>query len=271
MSTHSGHGGDFNTCPDPACVEHRRRYQKHWRYERAHGKKRLTDATPARLKIATLQGMGWSLRSIAAAADTSPTVISRITKGQASVQVKVGRAILAIDTEQVPSRASKQTIEPFVPRVGAVRRIQALLRMGWTHEEMFRRSGIRTGCVLHQQGRWITRSTHDALAAMYRELCTTLGPSERTRGRAERRGYLAPTEWNDIDLDPEPDALEPEDDDEIDEVVVQRVLAGERMHTTTAERYEIVRRWPSTGRPLADLERMGWKPERYKTEEEMSA
>ena len=51
---------------------------------------------------------------------------------------------------------------------------------------------------------------------------------------------------------------------ELDPVVVERLLAGDVVPTTIAEKREVVRRWSETGRSLSDLARMtGWKPERY--------
>lgn len=58
------------------------------------------------------------------------------------------------------------------------------------------------------------------------------------------------------------------DKDEIDHVVVHRVLAGDKRLAriaTKAEREFIVQMWTNGDRPLADLERItGWKPERYR-------
>jgi lambda repressor-like predicted transcriptional regulator len=202
---HSGHGGHYKTCTHPDCVQHRLRYQKRWRLDRSRGHKRLTDSTPVRLHLDTLRGAGWSLRSIAATAGISTTTASYLVNGQPTVKHSVATAILGVDPNQVPIRASKQTTEPFVSRVGTTRRIQALLFMGWTHVEMTARSGVRTAALLHQQGRWVTRSTHDKVATLYRDLSHRPGPSERTRTRARNRGYLGPASWDDIDLDEAPE------------------------------------------------------------------
>lgn len=73
---------------------------------------------------------------------------------------------------------------------------------------------------------------------------------------AKKNGWLPPLAWDDIDRDPEPPTAEPV---YLDEVVVDRILAGDRLDATPAERAEVVRRWLNTGRPLADLERLtGW-------------
>ena len=48
--------------------------------------------------------------------------------------------------------------------------------------------------------------------------------------------------------------------------ILDRILAGDPVPATTAERRAVVTAWPTTGRPLADLARLtGWKVERYHT------
>lgn len=120
--------------------------------------------------------------------------------------------ILAIPVDALPERPSAQTREPFVSRVGTVRRIQALIFMGWPHRELSTRSGLRTHPLLSQQGRWVTRTTHDKIAALYDELAMVPGPSLHSRGWARRLGYVGPLAWDDIDHDlaPNTDGTSPE-------------------------------------------------------------
>ena len=73
---------------------------------------------------------------------------------------------------------------------------------------------------------------------------------------------VPPLAWDDIDND-----LQPQSGDgvDLDEVVVDRILGGERLPATPAEKVEVVRRWLATGRRLADLERLtGWNGKREK-------
>lgn len=231
---HAGHLGEYRTCTHVDCTTHRDRYRKRWAYERSHGLKRLVDATPVRLHIASLIGAGWSYRAIAGASDVSPTTVHRVGRGlQATLQRAVAARIL--DVTGLPSRPTKGADEPFVPKVGTVRRIQALLYMGHRHEDIDPRSGV----ILNQQGRWVVRSTHDRIAAAFDRLAMQPGPSERTRRRARALGYLGPLDWDDIDLDAQP-VRAAEEEREVDEVAVQRRLAGERLELTVAERRMLV-------------------------------
>lgn len=244
-------------------------YTKKWRLDRDRGIKRTTSAEAARLHIATLRGASWSLRAIAAAAGVPVSSVARIAKGQqGTVTTRTAAKIRAVNPASVPHKPSAQTTEPFVPRVGSVRRIQALLFMGWGHDQMREHSGVRTAVVLHQKGLWVTRSTHDAIAAMFSELAMRQGPSARTRARAQQRGYASPLAWDDIDLDDAPAGSLEEILDEgpaYDEAAVVRRIEGDRhVQLSKADREEIARRWVAAGRPLVDLERFaGLNAHRY--------
>lgn len=267
MSLEHAHGVTNPKCKHPACIKACARYLKRWRYERSHGLLRLTDPAAVRLHIATLQGAGWSMRAIAAEAGTSPTTISRyMGHDAAKVTLVLVERIMSIDPEQIPSKASTQTTEPFVPRTGTVRRIQALMAIGYSHADLAAR-GIDSRNLLNQQGRWVTRTTHDNVAEKYRQLSRRPGPTDRSIREAVKRGYLGPAAWDDIDRDPEPEPEHTTDtttSDELDENVVERILTGDVVPATNAERREVVRRWPTTGRSLNELERLtGWKTERY--------
>ena len=159
-----------------------------------------------------------------------------------------------------------------VPAVGAQRRLQALMAMGWTSTEIGIAAGMRNRDrvlqVMHGQGgkpcTWVTRATHDQIAAVFDSL-SRVQPEltwvrRRTKNIAARNGYLPPAAWDDIDLDPEPPTAEPVD---VDEVVVDRIIAGDRLPATPAEKAEVVRRWLAAGRPLAHLEALtGWNGNR---------
>lgn len=179
-------------------------YGKQWRLDHARGIPRIVDANAAKRRIDTLVGQGWSLRAIAGAAGVAPTTTSRIHSGAPRTSRRVATAILAIPLDEIPTRPSTQTTEPFVPRVGSVRRIQALIFMGWPHHAMHARTGLRTQYLLSQQGRWVTRTTHDKIAALYDDLAMTPGPSNQTRGWAAKLGYVGPLAWDDIDRDEAP-------------------------------------------------------------------
>jgi hypothetical protein len=152
--------------------------------------------------------------------------------------------------------------------VEAGRRIKALIAMGWPHRIMTERLGFQTALVLSQQGRWITRRKHDAIAAMFEELCMTPGPSNQSRGWAAKYGYLPPLTWDDIDNDDEPlgDEVE-EDSGEVDEVAVQRRIAGDKsVNITKQEQRLVVEQMIEAGIGHGDIEeRTGLNPTRVRS------
>lgn len=269
------HGQINRLCIHPDCQRAYYRRNKTWQIDRNRGVYAITD-DPKQLEhiashIHALEAAGWSRRSIAAAAGISATAVSRLgNQRQAHVRHTTAAAILALDPHTLPTKAARGTTEPFVPKLGTTRRIQALIAIGWTHQALSQRSGVKTAVVLNQPGRWVTRTTHDKVTALYRDLAATPGPSRVNRERAARLGYRSPLAWHDIDHDPHPDDtdLVPEPQlrhhDQVDPVVVDRILAGDNLPATRAEKEAVVAAWTARGRTLKDLERhTGWKTDRY--------
>lgn len=161
-----------------------------------------------------------------------------------------------------------------VPALGYQRRVQALMRLGWTSPDIARAAGWpHRNYVLRvingQKGKpttWLERKTADALAAAYDQLSMVtpeMTPTRaRTKARATRLGYAPPLAWDDIDRDDAPTLGG--DDDQIDDVVVDRLVAGIRLPSTRAEKVEAMRRWVALGRSQASLCAVhGWQQGRY--------
>lgn len=181
-------------------------HQKRHRLRKLRGETAYIDATPARNHLATLLGAGWSIRSIAGVSGVPASTLSRFNNGtQTNARPTTIAAIVAINPDALADRTNNTAAEPFVSRVGTTRRIQALLYMGWGHRQMRDHSGLNTANLAHQQGRWVTRTTHDAVAAMYRDLSATRGPSTKAALYANRLGYAGPADWDDIDHDQAPE------------------------------------------------------------------
>lgn len=152
-----------------------------------------------------------------------------------------------------------------VDPVGARRRVEALQVMAYTQKNIAEASGLKPGNLSRMIRRdqvYIFRSTHDAIAATYNRLSMTFGPSELSRKVALQRGYLPPLAWDDETID-NPDAkpypIKPALTEKyarhyIDEVLVQRALAGHKVKANRVERLEIIRRWQALGRGLNTLD-----------------
>lgn len=165
--------------------------------------------------------------------------------------------------------------------VGVARRVQALVALGYT----FRQIGEALGVAHDQPQKWarqdsyVRSSTLERVAALYDAWSMTPAPQTTGRQRwstsyartvAAKNGWVPPLAWDDID-DPDENPtigadfhLEGDECQDIDPVVVARVLAGRPTPANPAERREIVRRCRREGRNLAELARLtGWKVERY--------
>lgn len=168
-------------------------------------------------------------------------------------------------------------VDRLVPKLGAVRRIRALMALGWPRRELARRAGYTGDAlagILNGRRQTILRATHELIVELYDQLSMTPGPSDRTRAIALEKGWDPPLAWEGIDIDaptalPDHGADSARSHDDVDEVLVNRVLNGDTAlaaGATNAERHLIVAAWPQTGRSINDLARAtGWKPERYLT------
>lgn len=159
--------------------------------------------------------------------------------------------------------------------LGSRRRIQALAAMGYAISDLSQRLGYdRSYLSQILKGRRVRSDTSAAIARLYDELSMT--PSDhplatRARRHAFAAGWSPPLAWDDIDHDEQPaTTTKPtrKADVYIDETVVLRVIEGERLPCTPAERAEVIARWVAADRPLNELARLtGWQVYRYVTKE----
>jgi lambda repressor-like predicted transcriptional regulator len=239
--THAGfyrHKRSGETPCEPCRVAYRR-HIKAWKLERDRSGPRIVSGDAVRAHVQALLDQGMSLRSIGKFSGVSASTISNVMSRPSSGINKRNEArILAL---AAPVYELEPEAETFVPRVGAVRRIQALLALGWTHAHMKAECGVLTHVLLSQSGGWVTQRNHNRVAAMFERLSMTPGPSSLTRARAARAGYLPPLAWDDGTID-DPGAWadlgSDEDVAQPDEVVVDRLLSGADWRAIGATRAE---------------------------------
>lgn len=156
----------------------------------------------------------------------------------------------------------------YIDATGTVRRIRALQALGWRYRDIDEAAGYGGRNWAHNlttQGR-VHLDTAEKVDLVYRRLGMTPGPSDRVRRHALKMGWPPPLAWDDIDTDEQPDFGG--HDDQIDPVVVDRLLAGERLPSSQAEKVEAMRRWLAQGRSEKSLcDAHGWKYGRYVTRE----
>lgn len=175
------------------------RYQKQWRNERAQGHRRIVPVEPVLERVRALREIGWSLHGIAKATGVAVQVLHLVEKGE--------KTMVHRDTEQAIMKVRAKDIfkcvkpEAMVPIIGARRRLQALLSIGWRHTDIAPLVGFATSNLTLPQTHSITRTKHDAMVRVYDELWDKPGPSRVTIERAVRAGYLPPLAWDDDTID----------------------------------------------------------------------
>lgn len=96
-----------------------------------------------------------------------------------------------------------------VPARGTVRRIRALVAIGWPMPMLSERLGAATPQTIQNlsrkpPGARIQVATARKINDLYVDLCMTPGPSRISATRARNKGWIPPLGWDDIDRDPEP-------------------------------------------------------------------
>lgn len=165
--------------------------------------------------------------------------------------------------------------------VGSVRRLQAMVHLGYSFAEIGRMIDRSRGQVrgwAYGRHDSVSPETAHRICRAFSKVCMTVPAPPDARGKrsvtlarnlARRNGWLSPLAWDDIDLDESPnDSMA---DNAIDEAIVLRFLDGDFTVAGSAkkpERDAIVYAYRKAGRNLAELERAtGWAAHRYGLQE----
>lgn len=261
-------------------------YERNRTRQHAYGRwDNLVDAEPARRHVRALmeQGMGW--KRIGEKADVGGSSLSSLLFGRPRtdgskrppaqrIRKDIAERLLAVELDLADGAR--------VDATGTRRRLQALVAMGYSIASLGRELGIWNIHALVAGSRTNTmtlKANADAVKALYDRLSMTPNnPTEwrasiaasRARSTAKAHGWPPPLEWDDDFIDdptyaPLTQRAERRSKHEVDEVLVESVLGGERHALTRAERFEVVRRAREAGWSYLDIEsRAGIsKPERY--------
>lgn len=91
-----------------------------------------------------------------------------------------------------------------VPSLGSLRRVRALLAIGWTHRQIAAEANVKYTLLrdLHSRSR-VYRASAVAIAEAYERMCATPAPAGRSAtcamALAAYRGWAPPGAWFDID------------------------------------------------------------------------
>jgi len=174
-------------------------YRKQWRIERHQGRARILPTDEVRAHVLNLMHNHMlSLEGIAEAAGVGHMTVSRLHRGLLKTMRRSNaEALLAVRPEDVRPNG-----EVLVPNIGGRRRIQALLAIGWRHQDLTPLLGLPSANVIFQDGQWFTKRKHDAIKRVYDQLWDKPGPGGvRCTSRAAKAGYVPPLAWDDETID----------------------------------------------------------------------
>ncbi len=230
----------------------------------------FVDAAPVRNHIRALRAAGIGAEQIAILAGISTSHVRELadpgTDGHPGIQrvrPQTARRVLRIRIDQ-----ANRAPHSHVGATGTRRRLQALIAVGWPHDELATRLG-RSSAGLRRSmlSDSVTAQTAQDVSDLYEQLWNLRPPqstddqraaADAARAFAAERGWLPPLAWDDIDADPAPrhHAERVETDDGLDEIAIERALAGDGVrleHLTLAEQDEVVRRLTERGKSIRDI------------------
>jgi hypothetical protein len=228
------------------------------------------DAAPVREHIAALRTAGIGVERIAALAGISVSHVRELAKpardispGTRHVRPSTATRILNIEIHDA-SRAPHSRIDA----TGTRRRLQALAAIGWTTDLLAAHLGRRPNSLRRSMTSGsVTAGTARAVTSLYEQLWNTRPPrataeqraaTDAAQAHAARQGWLAPLAWDDIDTDPTPPAPTPRplQRNDIDEIAVERALAGDNISyddLTPVEQQEVIRQLSARGTSIRGI------------------
>ncbi|MBP5870903.1 hypothetical protein [Streptomyces scabiei] len=202
MSHTASRGCYLRGCRTPACTNAAYRYMSALRLDHHRGQHRRIDATQTRVHLERLLAAGWTRAQIARAAGIAHRTIGGLLNGQPTTGVATARTILNITLGPPPAD------QRDVDATGTVRRIRALMAIGWPLAHLAPRFGLYVTAlerIANGQLQHVRATTADTIALDYRYLAGMPGPSQRARNEAARRGWHGPAAWDERTID-DPDA-----------------------------------------------------------------
>lgn len=251
----------WTSCTCPPCRQERARTVNLYRLGRI-------PPTPSQEAWAVvdhlIDDLDWTRGAVASACGlperTIAGAIERRAAGRSSRWTRpTARAILG---------RAKWPTQGQIGATGSTRRLRALAAIGWTVGDVAAHAGVSPMTVsVLRSGGGRTRRVNAGIAAAVRDvydaLSMTPGPSQVAASAAARDGWVPPLAWDDDEID-DPTATPCDgssarrDPESVDEIVVQRTLAGERMDLTRAERVIVVEHLAAEGMADAAIgERVG--------------
>ena len=228
----------------------------------------FVDAAPVRAHIATLREVGVGVDQIALLAGISSSHVRELVHHQRTGRRPIQR--VRPDTAQrvlaVAVTDANRAPRSHVDATGTRRRLQALVAIGWTQQALAAElCRTMTSLTRSMTSETITARTARQVGDLYECLWDKqpqhaideeLAAINAARALAASHGWPPPMAWDDIDTDPSPLPDPPDVTDELDEIAIERAVAGDGLrleHLTLAEQNEVVRRLTERGKSIRDI------------------
>jgi len=198
------------------------------------------DPTPVRTHVRALQTAGLGERRIAELAGLHRTHITSVNHGRSrtkpdqpstKISTRVAEAILAVPIPGNPVAVA--AAGACIDSTGTVRRLQALVALGYPAASLGERIGVSVSNTAHTlRATRVTVRRARQVAVLYEQLSHVPGESTRARMRAQRQGWAPPLAWDEDTIDdPTASPASPVDTDTdgseaaLDEVLLDRLIA----------------------------------------------
>lgn len=186
------------SCKLPECRERFYARRRAIRAGLAQPARTLVDATPVRQHILDLQEAGLSLTFIARRAGVAHTTIGNFLRPRPSARRGLQR-------KTTPETAAKILAVRPITTIGTLRRIQALVAMGWPARQVAARAGVSNRWVVDLRPDTIILASYaEKIATTYGELRSLkpekhgvqAGHARRSRSRAAANRWPTPRYWD---------------------------------------------------------------------------
>lgn len=229
---------------------HTKRWEVAYQRDRAAGRLRYVGASATQARLARFADAGVPLKALARATGLSDTGVRAILEGdRCQVQAATAGRIHGLTF----TRLYSEQATGHLPRMGAARRVQALLAMGWRHQDLAAAGAPGTPRILNGPGRLITATKWRQVRDVYDQLSMIPGPSATVRRLSRDRSYPPPLAWDDDTIDDPHSqpahAAHPGADDHIDTVAVTRAIhdPDTPLRLTQAERLAVIQAMAARG------------------------
>ena len=251
-----------------------------------NGRYKRVPSDVAWIVVDRLLALNWSSQAIASATNLSWSTLEKALQDRKNGRpYTFGPALAAALVKHGDPTAGSVGV------TGARRRLQGLARQGYSLVDLANETGLgwtTLAAIRNGDTKLVRATAHVIIRDTANRLTMSIGPSPAARAHAEKMKWPGLLAWDDIDNPDEgkPSAPSPRGQrrprksravgipyDRLDEGVIVRLLSGERVDSSPAEKREAMRRWTLIeGRSERQLCLIhGWKPGRYRTQEDVAS